>query len=381
MADWKSPTRADPSEWLVVNACAPIRYRVLTELHSLTDADPNVAKVRDEVMAWAPAKKELRYQRQDGSWGGKIHAPESKKADRCTEKVLWQFAELGWDKDLKEIKAAIKLLRSFLTVKKDLNLFEFKTQVKQDPVRERHVRWFLRILSLGLLLRIIPEDKRVLTGVADLIERVSAFVASPISRAPVETIGAGLPQIRREAMQDGYCFIPDMYILRVFAHCEALLGGKRMKANLKKIFDYVLSPAYQELGPEIGSVRTVRGPIPRGYGIELHPVEYYVDNGCVEELLFILENFARLGLINRYPLLMSYVDWLLSEQKKDGLWDLPAKSFGGHPLYDSWFRLEKDWKSPNRRIADVTFRIMVILKYQWDRQAVMLERGRDLYGI
>ena len=70
MADWKSPMRADPSEWLVLNAGAPLKYRLLTELHNLTVADPNVAKLRQECVTWPAAKQEMRYQRQDGSWGG-----------------------------------------------------------------------------------------------------------------------------------------------------------------------------------------------------------------------------------------------------------------------------------------------------------------------
>ena len=44
-------------------------------------------------------------------------------------------------------------------------------------------------------------------------------------------------------------------------------------------------------------------------------------------------------------------------------------------------KIEKDWKSADRRISDVTFRIMVILKYQWERQIKMLDRGADLYGL
>lgn len=382
MADWKSPMRADPSEWLVVNSCEPIRYRVLTELHSLTDADPNVASLRQEVRSWAAAKKELRYIRQDGSWGGKIHSDGPKDNDRTTEKTLWGFYELGWDREFKEIRAAAKLLKGYLTQKKEMPLFEFKTDVKQDPVRERLVVWFLRTVALGLLVRGGWEsEKRVADWTNDVLMRVASFVSDPISRNPVEHVGVGLPMIKRNAMDDGYCFIPDLYVLRLLAHTPSLLESIRVRVQLKKIFDYVLSEAYQELGPELGAIRTVRGPTPRGHGIMLRPVEEYVESGNLEELLYLLECFARLGLINRYPVLMSYVDWLLQHQEKDGRWDLPTKYFGSKPLYLSWMKIEKDWKSTDRRISDVTFRIMVILKYQWERQIKMLDRGADLYGL
>lgn len=382
MADWKSPMRADPSEWLVLNASAPIRYRLLTELHSLTTADPNVAELHKDVLAWKHGKQELRYQRQDGSWGGVIHGGDPKKGERSTEKILWSLYELTWDREIKEIRKAAKLLKSFLTQKRDLNLYEFKSQVKQDPVRERHVRWFLRICAMGLLLRGgWHAEKKIADAVADLLDRVGSFVSDPISRHPVEHVGAGLPQIKREALQDGYCFIPDVYIMRVFAHCPDILESRVVRNQLKKIFDYVMGPAYQELAPDIGSIRTVRGPITRGWGLALGPLEEYLEKGNLDELFYYLELFARLGLLNRYPRLMGYMEWLLSQQEKDGRWDLPAKYFGGKPLYASWLRLERDWKSPSRRISDVTFRIMLILKYQWDRQVKMLNRGADVYGF
>ncbi len=381
MADWKSPMRADPSEWLVLNASAPIKLRLLTELHSLTPADPNIAKLRLEVLKWATAKAELRFQRQDGTWGGRIAGGDPKKNERSTEKILWSFYELTWDREVKEVRKAAKALKPLLTHKKEMPLYEFKAQVKQDPIRERHTVWLLRTIALGLLLRAgYTDDRKLLDTVADLLDRVTAFVADPVSRHPVEHVGVGLPQIRREALRDGYCFIPDLYMLRVFAHCPMLLDAAKARNALKRIFDYVLAPDYQELGPDIGAIRTVRGPIPRGAGIQLRPIEEYLEAGNLDELLFLLEQFARLGLINRYPQLMSYIEWLLAHQEKDGRWDLPVKYFGQKPLYAAWTRLEKDWKSPNRRIADVTFRMMVILRYQWDRQIKMLDRGADMYG-
>jgi hypothetical protein len=113
----------------------------------------------------------------------------------------------------------------------------------------------------------------------------------------------------------------------------------------------------------------------------MHPTETYLKEGRLEELLFILEQFARMGLINRYPLLMAHMEWLLSQQEKDGRWNLPVKFFGARPRYMRYLRLEKDWKSPNRKVADQTFRAMLIVRYQWERQIRMLDRGEDLYPV
>ncbi|MCU0229965.1 MAG: hypothetical protein MUC67_01165 [Acidobacteria bacterium] len=381
MADWKSPMRADPSEWLVLNAGAPLKYRLLTELHSLTVADPNVAKLKAECLAWSLAKQEMRYQRQDGSWGGVALGGDPRKNERSTERTLWWLYELTWDRESKEVRNAAKMLKSFLTHKKEIPLFEFKAQVKQDPLRERHYRWLLKIAALPLLARGGYLEDKVFDAVEELMNNVMSFVSDPVSRRPVEHVGVGLPQLRPEAFREHYVFIPDVYILRTFAHVPMMLDSQRARNILKKIFDYVLSADYQDLGYDIGSIRTARGSIPRSFGIQLRPIEEYTEKGNLEELFYLLEQFARLGLINRYPVLMGYLDWLLGQQQKDGRWDLPQKYFGAKPLYQSWVRLEKDWKSPNRRIADVTFRIMLILRYQWERQIKMLDRGADMYAF
>jgi len=44
-------------------------------------------------------------------------------------------------------------------------------------------------------------------------------------------------------------------------------------------------------------------------------------------------------------------------------------------------RLEKDWRSPARKESDLTFRVLLILKYQWERQIRMLDRRDDGYTI
>jgi len=93
----------------------------------------------------------------------------------------------------------------------------------------------------------------------------------------------------------------------------------------------------------------------------------------------VLECFARLGLINRYPLLMGYIDWLVNQQEKDGRWNLPTKGLGRDERASRLLRLAPDWKSPNRRSADLTFRVVLILKLQWERQIRMLDRGEEAY--
>ncbi len=381
MTDWKSSLRADPTPWLLENACAPIRYRVLTDLLDRPKDDPDVQKARVDALAYAPALKWQRLQRKDGTWGGNIAGADPKKFEPSLDSVLSILHEMGWNRDTKPVKQAATILRPFLTAKRDLKFYEFAKVVKADDRRERYYRWFLRILSLGLLVRSGYHDDRSRLAVLELLDLASGFVDDPVSRNPTEEIGAALPLIRSAAWKRDYPFLPDVYLLRVFSYSPWLLDGELAKMRLKKFSDYVMSDTYQKLAPEIGLVRTAKGSFPKGGGVRLRSVDWYQKNGGADELLYNLELLARLGLLNRYPNLMSQLEWLHSQQSKEGRWNFPAKIMNESSRWTAMMRLEKDWRSPVRKEADLTFRALLILKFQWERQIRMLDRRDDGYPI
>jgi len=381
MTDWRSSLRADPIPWLLENASAPIRYRVLTELLDKGRDDPEVQQLRQETQTYAPALQLQRKQRKDGTWGGKIHAGDPRKFHPSLENVLIKLFEYGWQREMKPVQVAAKTLRPFLTAKRDLKFFEFSKVVKADSRREQYYRWFLRILALGLLVRAGYLDERCRSGILELLERSSAFVDNPISRNPTEEIGASHPLIRSDAWHHGYPFLPDLYIARVFAFSAWLLDGEMAKMRLKKIFDYIMSATYQSLAPGLGLVRTGKGSFTKEHGIRLYSVDHYQKGGNLDELLVYLELFARLGLINRYPLLMSHLEWFHSQQGKDGRWNLATKLLNDSSRWTNLLRIEKDWRSPTRKEADMTFRMLLILRHQWERQIRMLDRRDDAYPI
>lgn len=382
MTDWKSALRADPTAWLLDNACPAIRYRVLREILALPPDEPRLVAARKEAMAYAPMLKALRNQRADGTWAGAVHVGDAGKPSASTEMTLVMLSEYGVDKTHPAIKKSVKLLKSFLAARRDLKLYEFQKQVKADIMRERYYRWFLRIVALGLVQRTGPEQEgRVMDSVLDLLDRVAGFVNNPISRHPLDRVGGKMAAIRTEAMSEGYAFIPDWYITQVFAHTPRLLESELLKTKLKKVYDYVLSEPYQAHAPTIGLVKTARGSFAKGWGLELRPAEFYVKHDNLDSLLRMLESFARLGLVNRYPLLMGHMEWLLSQQERDGRWTLPLKHFSASSFWTRSMRLEQDWRGPVRASADMTFRILLILRLQWERQIRMLDRGEDAYPI
>lgn len=381
MTDWKSSLRANPLEWLLESACAPIRYRVLTELLDKGREDPDVQRLRQEMMEYKPALQLEKTQKPDGSWGTSIHAGDPKKYSNSVENSVLRLFEYGWNRDMKAVRESAKVLRSFTTQKRDLKFYEFAKDVKADPKRDRYYRWFLRILSIGLLIRAGYEEEKNRLAILELLELTAGFVDNPISRQPTEEIGANHPLIRADAWNQGYPFMPDMYTIRALAFSPWLLGGEVAKMRLKKIFDYMMSKTYQELAPDLGLVRTVKGSFVKGHGIEIHTLDHYQQNGGIDELLVHLELFARLGLINRYPVLIQQFDWLQAQQGKDGKWNLPTKLMNESSRWTAMLRVEKDWRSPARKDADLTFRMLLIMKLQWERQMVMLDRRDDGYPI
>jgi hypothetical protein len=253
--------------------------------------------------------------------------------------------------------------------------------VKADERREKYYRWFLRILSLGLLIRGGYTDERSRLAVLELLELASGFVDDPISRNPVEEIGASHPLIRPQVFKRDYPFVPDIYLARVFSFSPWLLDGELAKMRLKKVFDYVLSDTYQKLAPDLGLVRTAKGSFLKGSGLRLRPVDFYNKHGHLDELVVHLELLARLGLINRYPLLMAHLEWIHSLQAKDGRWNVPTKLLSETSRWTTLLRLERDWRSPARKESDLTFRMLVIFKHQVERQVRMLDRRDDGYPI
>jgi hypothetical protein len=176
-------------------------------------------------------------------------------------------------------------------------------------------------------------------------------------------------------------FMPDYYLVRAFACSPWLLRGDMWKMRLKKVFDYILSPLYQDLAPGLGLIKTAKGSFLRGGGVKMRTLDEYQKSGHIDEMLMHLELFGSLGLVNRYPVLMNQIDWVYSQQGKDGHWSLSTRLWNDSSRWTELQRIEKDWRSPARKVADMTFRVLLIMKNQWERQIIMLDRGDDGYPV
>jgi hypothetical protein len=210
MTDWKSSLRADPIPWLLENACAPIRYRVFTELLDRSKDDPDVLAARQAVLEYPPAVALQRKQRKDGTWGGQIHAGDTKKLEPSVENALTLLYEMAWGRDTKPVRQAAATLRGFLTSKKDLKFFEFAKVVKADEKREcgLHARIRVHVAQPALQLQDLAEPLDVPSCEGQLAD---AGPRRPLRRRIVSIVANEWPAMRLVGKAAGDNQTPKQY--------------------------------------------------------------------------------------------------------------------------------------------------------------------------
>ena len=183
--------------------------------------------------------------------GGQIHAGETRRLEPSVENAL--TSRTRWPGDGTP-SPSVRPPRPYgvPSSKKDLKFFEFAKHVKADEKRERYYRWYLRTIALGLLVRggtsTIGAARR-----CSSLDPTAGFVDDPVSRHPVEEIGAAStppdPRGGVEVEAD-HSFLPTFRASsRSRRGCST---GSSPRCALKKIADYVMSETYQRQAPELG---------------------------------------------------------------------------------------------------------------------------------
>jgi hypothetical protein len=252
------------------NACAPIRYRVLTELMDRPKDDPEVQKVRIEILEYPPGDEAAAHAAQGRHVGGTVTRATRESSKPRSKTALSLLFEMGWavTRNRSSWGGRVALV---LTAKKDLKFFEFGKLVKADEKRERYYRWFLRTLSLGLLVRGGYSDDRSRVAVLELLDLCSGFVDDPISRHPVEEIGASSPADpcgSVEARLTCSFRTPPDAGLRVLTVAARRRAGENAPEEDLRLRHVRHVPA---LAPDLGLVRTAKGSFVKGGGLRIGP--------------------------------------------------------------------------------------------------------------
>lgn len=112
MSDWKSLSKADPTDWLLDKDDPSVRYFTLTDILEKSENDTGVKEAKNAIMKTGVVPKILSKQKIEGYWG----VPADFYIRSKYKGTVWQFvilAELGADgKDERIRKACEFILRN-----------------------------------------------------------------------------------------------------------------------------------------------------------------------------------------------------------------------------------------------------------------------------
>lgn len=412
--------------WLVRRGSPPVRYRTLRDLLGRPAGDPDLEAARREALSYGPARDAASRQLEDGTWSGRLHTGDSRAGLRVTTEVQFpRLVEYGWSLGDGGVMDRTASRLAAILGEVDAAAFLDLSRYMTGPRRSNYVRWFGRSIAAGLLAHagavgsdgataaasdgaagggLAPKSLGDLAakvfGVAEaLLDAAYRFVTGPAAANPVEVRrGGGLPLVRPEAYdaETGYPAIPDLYLLQLFAYTQSLTRmlvpaaspavsaaagtttapatgpataptvDEARARKLSAVLGYIFGPAYAALDPGIGLVSLGEGrPFVKGWKIRLPGPEELAARGEWAYGLCVLEWFARLGAAAEYPATRAWLEWLDHHQdpERPGVYDLPAEVFKPGGLYAERIRLAPEWRSPDQRRADVTFRVQLVLAH------------------
>jgi hypothetical protein len=193
--------------------------------------------------------------------------------------------------------------------------------------------------------------------VGDQIEEGLRAFEAVLGVESIDEISA--PYKGKRVFRDGVRW-PSVYHLRLLAGTHQWRTKERLQAMARAVERMVrLSPI-----PEIHLKHRSQLIAPASFAMTDFSNDLGATSGYASLLWFVrTELLARLGVVSRVPALEAQVA-RLAEILEDGL----LRRKFGHPSFRDWgayagLALETDWRAPSRRIADLTFRALLILHH------------------
>jgi hypothetical protein len=347
-----------PLEWLLENASAPIKYRSAAEVARL----PAELLQRMEWLPYAyrPALRIALTQQLDGTWSNSmLTLPARSSVDFAnigTMNAVRRLVEYGWSNESPPLAQARRILFRLLAEDNDPQyLFEFAAKAKDD-VSIRRGRLVLREAAASVLAQAGYEaDPRLRGAARRIIERVDAYLMSPLAEKPWIRVG-NTHVLAREAMPPSY------HILTMLAHMP--IFRQENYTTVERIYDYISQPLPRQEAQQLVGKKIVEQP-QLVLGDRL-PHRNAVESDIPFALMW-LETMARLGFLRRNDNWVKMFERFIDDRDRFGVWhphkgtDIPASS---NPRVWSMFPLE-DFSAGSVRgtpaaLADVTFRIGLI---------------------
>jgi hypothetical protein len=346
-----------PLSWLLDHASAPIQYRASTEIARLPLRNP--AQFANLPYDFPPALLLAIMQRPDGIWNGSMLSTPSPRAEHFeavgTIQAVRRLLEYGWDRDSPPLVQSRRVLFRLLAEDEDPTyLFEVVPRGKPEPEAIRHGRTILREAAAATLAQAgYATDPRLRGAARRMVERVDAFLRSPLAAKPFVRAG------NQHVLAPGAA-PPSVHMLLMLAHMP--LFRSEHYDIMDRLYTYLAQSQPRQTPATLVGKRAVEEP--RLVLGDPLPHRNAAD-ADVPSALFWLELFARLGFLRRNEGWSKLFDRFLDDCDEIGVWQIPKRSAmlrTSNPFVWPSFPLEPHGTGDEKRI-DVTFRLGLIARY------------------
>lgn len=310
--------------WLREHACAPIRYRVARDL--LAEAPPPA--LRAAVRADPGARAIAAAQGADGTWDGRLHTAAVTRPHLCTAACLRRLLDLGWDRS---DPAVARALESPHLLGRPLD--------GSVPARDTLAGGGAPDIRAALLAEAGCAGAPAVQAYAATAAEGLLATCHAWARGRVLWEDRGHHQILSHAV-----VWPTVYHLRLLAHAPPPVRAVARPAAALAL-DQPPPP-----GLRVEADGGLYAPATAAYSC-LHAPDPWVR-------LEALTLAVRAGWAVARPDLVAAAHWFLARAGDGGRVSLP----GRHPHFSSQMpgALEPDWRRPERRQADWTFRVELL---------------------
>ena len=345
---------AFPLGWLLEHAAPPIQYRAITEVARLARTPGDA--VDNLPYAWRPALLLAASQGSDGLWNRSMLAAPA-KPERVegvgTITAVRRLLEYGWDRESPPLARARRILFRLLAEDEDpAFLFELAAMGREEETI-RHNRQVLREAAAAALAQAGYEmDPRVRGAARRILDRVNAYIKSPLSQKP--WIRVGNKQVLSPDASP-----PSYFVLLMLAHMPQFRN--ECHEQVDRIYQYITQPQ-----PRQESVQQ--------RGTALLPTPWYVlgdmlphRNAVEDDVPFAitwLELMARIGFLRRNENWTKMFERFVDDRDRNGVWH-PHKGSATPKSTNAfvWPMFPLDTAGEGEgRWTDITFRIGLIAR-------------------
>jgi hypothetical protein len=305
---------------------------------------------------YEPALTLAVMQQADGTWNHAMLSIPSSRGEHFdgigTITAVRRLLEYGWDKDTPPLTHARRILFRLLAEDDDPEyLFEFGSKGTIDEDLARRSRAILREAAAAALAQAGYEGDPRLRGAARrILERVVAYLRSPLAQKPFVRVG-NQHVLAAEAAP------PSIHLLFMMAYMP--LFRTEHHDAMEAIYQHLSQPLPRQEGMQlVGKKPTAQPQLVLG---DMLPNRNAADDDVALAITW-LELMARLGYLRRNDNWSKLYERFLDDRDEHGVWH-PHKGMSAvrssNPYLWPLYPLE-DHLAGDERWTDVTFRLGLI---------------------